>query len=145
MGDEEESKQIKDPVGQYIPPGSLLAARPSLNRSSTVPVQDQEQQGNMSEVEQDENLTSESSSDTSVNPANEVEITSCMAFDRFSSLGAYGYSNGMIKLFRVFEPATELRRIMKDNKKGQQSSMNQAKPGEYRESEIIGAHTYEVI
>ena len=45
-----------------------------------------------------------------------------MAFDRFSSLGAYGYSNGMIKLFRVFEPATELLRIMGENKKGPQNS-----------------------
>ena len=68
-----------------------------------------------------------------------------MAFDRFSSLGAYGYSNGMIKLFRVFEPATELRRMLGENKKGPQGTTKQAKPGEYRESEIIGAHTYEVI
>ena len=63
-------------------------------------------------------MTESSSSDTSLNPANEVEITSNMAFDRFSSLGAYGYSNGMIKLFRVFEPATELRRMLGENKKG---------------------------
>ena len=51
---------------------------------------------------------SSSSSTTLLNPANDVEVTSNMAFDRFSSLGAYGYSNGMIKLFRVFEPQTEL-------------------------------------
>ena len=36
MGDEEESKQIKDPVGQYVPPASLLAARPSLNKANSV-------------------------------------------------------------------------------------------------------------
>ncbi len=30
-----------------------------------------------------------------------VELTSNLAFDRFLSLGAQGYSNGMIKLMRV--------------------------------------------
>ena len=33
--------------------------------------------------------------------APEIEISSNFAFDRFLSLGAYGYANGMIKIVRV--------------------------------------------
>ena len=72
-------------------------------------VNQSEQQGNQSEIEEEKKShESSSSSSSSLNPTTEIELTSNMAFDRFSSLGAYGYSNGMIKLFRVFEPATEL-------------------------------------
>ena len=60
------------------------------------------------EEEKSESDQTSSRSSTSLDQIAEVDITSNMAFDRFASLGAYGYSNGMIKLFRVFEPATEL-------------------------------------
>lgn len=38
----------------------------------------------------------------------DCEITSNFAFDRFASLGAYGYSNGLIKLVRVSKVKDEI-------------------------------------
>ena len=102
------AKPIKVPINTLLAPRATIAIKKDGKTPSPLAAQQQGNQSMEMEEKESEDDSSSTNSTTSTNLVPDVEITSNMAFDRFASLGAYGYSNGMIKLFRVYEAATEL-------------------------------------
>ena len=57
--------------------------------------------GNGEEEEKKSHSSSSSQSDAGSNADTSIELTSNFAFDRFLSIGAFGYANGLIKIVKV--------------------------------------------
>ena len=61
-------------------------------------------------IEEEEKKSHDSSGPSEDGEGNNTcaEVTSNFAFDRFLSVGAYGYANGLIKIIRVNSASEEL-------------------------------------